>query len=126
MKEHDVDPKAPDFIWNKNRLVLEKELMKQQMMKMTEKYTDGKKLKYRSVDVSPNGKKALILRNFICYTGGICFLSLLESQINELWKRAWYWLTQCFIPYQGLIVGAFLTTIFGILIVFKSKTSRGP
>jgi hypothetical protein len=29
MKQNDVNPKVADFIWNKNRLVLEKELMKQ-------------------------------------------------------------------------------------------------
>jgi hypothetical protein len=28
MKEHDINPAVPDFIWNKNRLVLEKEAIK--------------------------------------------------------------------------------------------------
>jgi hypothetical protein len=28
MKKNGVDPKNPDFIWNKNRLVLEKEAIK--------------------------------------------------------------------------------------------------
>jgi hypothetical protein len=34
MKKHDINQKTPDFIWNKNRLVLEKEQMKAQMMKV--------------------------------------------------------------------------------------------
>jgi hypothetical protein len=29
MKKHNFDTKTPDFIWNKNRLVLEKEQIKQ-------------------------------------------------------------------------------------------------
>jgi len=28
MKKNNLDPKVPDFIWNKNRLVLEKEAIK--------------------------------------------------------------------------------------------------
>ena len=28
MQQHDINPNAPDFIWNKNRLVLEKEAIK--------------------------------------------------------------------------------------------------
>merc|ERR1712086_3049 len=28
MKNHDINPAVPDFIWNKNRLVLEKEAIK--------------------------------------------------------------------------------------------------
>ena len=31
------DPKVPDFIWNKNRLVLEKEALKQNLMKVISK-----------------------------------------------------------------------------------------
>mmetsp|Transcript_43202 Transcript_43202/g.41546 ORF Transcript_43202/g.41546 Transcript_43202/m.41546 type:complete len:150 (+) Transcript_43202:794-1243(+) len=34
MKKNGHDPKVPDFIWNKNRLVLEKEALKQNMMKV--------------------------------------------------------------------------------------------
>jgi hypothetical protein len=33
-KRHGFDPKTPDFIWNKNRLFLEKEALKQNMMKV--------------------------------------------------------------------------------------------
>ena len=29
MKKNNINPKQPDFVWNKNRLVLEKELIKQ-------------------------------------------------------------------------------------------------
>jgi len=32
MKRHGYDTKNPDFIWNKNRLALEKEAIKKQML----------------------------------------------------------------------------------------------
>lgn len=44
MKKNGYDPKVPDFIWNKNRLFLEKEALKQNMMKvinMPVKAADG-------------------------------------------------------------------------------------
>jgi len=34
MKKNNINTKTPDFVWNKNRLVLEKELIKQQMLKV--------------------------------------------------------------------------------------------
>ena len=34
MKRHGIDPKVPDFIWNKNRLVIEKEQLKQGITKV--------------------------------------------------------------------------------------------
>jgi hypothetical protein len=37
MKKNGWDPKVPDFIWNKNRLYLEKEQLKQNMMKVISK-----------------------------------------------------------------------------------------
>jgi hypothetical protein len=37
MKKNDIDTKTPDFIWNKNRLVLEKEAIKKQMMNVINK-----------------------------------------------------------------------------------------
>ena len=37
MKKNGWDPKVPDFIWNKNRLVLEKEALKQNLMKVISK-----------------------------------------------------------------------------------------
>lgn len=37
MKKNSYNTKLPDFIWNKNRLVLEKEAIKQQMMKVIDK-----------------------------------------------------------------------------------------
>jgi hypothetical protein len=37
MKRHGINPKQPDFIWNKNRLVLEKEAIKQQMLRVLNK-----------------------------------------------------------------------------------------
>ena len=44
MKKNGWDPKVPDFIWNKNRLVMEKEALKQNLMqvinKPIKKYTD--------------------------------------------------------------------------------------
>lgn len=39
MKKNGYDPKVPDFIWNKNRLQTEKELLKQNMMKAIGKPT---------------------------------------------------------------------------------------
>lgn len=41
MKKNDFDPKTPDFIWNKNRLAMEKEAMKAQMMKVLKKKGKG-------------------------------------------------------------------------------------
>ena len=37
MKRHGFDTKAADFIWNKNRLVLEKEAIKRQMLNVINK-----------------------------------------------------------------------------------------
>jgi hypothetical protein len=37
MKKNGFDTKTPDFIWNKNRLVLEKEAIKRQMMNVINK-----------------------------------------------------------------------------------------
>jgi len=37
MKKNDIDPKVSDFIWNKNRLALEKEAIKKQMMNVIKK-----------------------------------------------------------------------------------------
>lgn len=37
MKRNALDTKNPDFIWNKNRLVLEKEAIKKQMMNVINK-----------------------------------------------------------------------------------------
>ena len=37
LKRHGFDVKTPDFIWNKNRLVLEKEAIKRQMMNVINK-----------------------------------------------------------------------------------------
>lgn len=43
MKRHGFDTKFPDFIWNKNRLVLEKEAIKRQMMNVIKKKPGPKK-----------------------------------------------------------------------------------
>ena len=37
MKKNGFDTKNPDFIWNKNRLVLEKEAIKRQMLNVINK-----------------------------------------------------------------------------------------
>ena len=42
MKKNGINPKTPDFIWNKNRLALEKEQIKAQMMKVINKNTKKK------------------------------------------------------------------------------------
>lgn len=43
MERNSFDPKTPDFIWNKNRLVLEKEALKQNMMRALQKPINNKK-----------------------------------------------------------------------------------
>jgi len=37
MNRHGIEPKAPEFIWNQNRLALEKEAIKSQMMRVISK-----------------------------------------------------------------------------------------
>jgi hypothetical protein len=37
MKRHSIETKTPDFIWNKNRLVMEKEAIKRQMLNVINK-----------------------------------------------------------------------------------------
>ena len=37
MKNHNIPTKNPDFIWNKNRLLLEKEAIKKQMQSVINK-----------------------------------------------------------------------------------------
>jgi hypothetical protein len=43
MERNHFDTKTPDFIWNKNRLFLEKEALKQNMMRVISKPTGAKK-----------------------------------------------------------------------------------
>lgn len=43
MKRHQFDTRTPDFIWNKNRLVLEKEAIKRQMLNVIKKKPAVKK-----------------------------------------------------------------------------------
>ena len=43
MKRHGFDPKTPDFIWNKNRLAMEKEAIKKQMLNVINKKPAAKK-----------------------------------------------------------------------------------
>ena len=37
MKKNGFDPQTPDFIWNKNRLLLEKEALKANLLKAINK-----------------------------------------------------------------------------------------
>jgi len=37
MKRHSFDTKNPDFVWNKNRLAIEKEAIKRQMLNVIHK-----------------------------------------------------------------------------------------
>jgi len=39
MKSNGFDPNTPDFIWNKNRLAMEKEAIKRQMLNVINKKT---------------------------------------------------------------------------------------
>lgn len=41
MKKNGWDPKVPDFIWNKNRLELEKQALKANLMKVINKPAKG-------------------------------------------------------------------------------------
>lgn len=43
MERHGFDLKVPDFIWNKNRLVLEKEALKQNMLRALQKPVNNTK-----------------------------------------------------------------------------------
>ena len=43
MERHGFDAKTPDFVWNKNRLFLERETLKQSMMKVITKPAVPKK-----------------------------------------------------------------------------------
>ena len=43
MERHNIDKKTPNFLWNKNRLALEKEAMKQEMIKILNKKPGGKR-----------------------------------------------------------------------------------
>ena len=42
MQRNGFDKKTPDFLWNKNRLALEKEAIKRQMMNVIKKKPAGK------------------------------------------------------------------------------------
>jgi len=42
MKRNSFDTKIPDFIWNKNRLALEKEAIKRQMLNVIKKKPGNK------------------------------------------------------------------------------------
>jgi hypothetical protein len=54
MKKNGFDPKTPDFIWNKNRLVLEKEALKQNMLKVI-----AKPIKTKDEEMAGEEKKEL-------------------------------------------------------------------
>jgi len=41
LQRNHFDPKQPDFIWNQNRLAIEKEQIKAQMMKVLDKKQGG-------------------------------------------------------------------------------------
>lgn len=43
MKRHGFDTKTADFVWNKNRLALEKEAIKRQMLNVINKKAPPKK-----------------------------------------------------------------------------------
>ena len=45
MKRHGFDTKNPDFIWNKNRLAMEKEAIKRQMLNVINKKPPAAKAK---------------------------------------------------------------------------------
>lgn len=37
MKKNDIDPKKPEFVWNENRLMVEKRKMREEMMAVINK-----------------------------------------------------------------------------------------
>lgn len=55
MERHGFDLKTPDFIWNKNRLVLEKEALKQNMLRALQKPVNNNK-KPGDADEEDQGK----------------------------------------------------------------------
>jgi hypothetical protein len=63
MKKNGWDPKVPDFIWNKNRLVIEKEALKQNLMKIISKpikkqYLEGEEDEAAGEETKKDNKKA--------------------------------------------------------------------
>lgn len=57
MERNHFDIKTPDFIWNKNRLFLEKEALKQNMMRVISKAPGGKKEKGTEKEEEDQGKQ---------------------------------------------------------------------
>lgn len=55
MERNHFDIKTPDFIWNKNRLFLEKEALKQNMMRVISK-APGNKEKQGETEAEDQGK----------------------------------------------------------------------
>lgn len=56
MERHGFDLKTPDFIWNKNRLVLEKEALKQNMLRALQKPVNNTKKPGDTADEEDQGK----------------------------------------------------------------------
>jgi len=57
MERNSYDIKTPDFIWNKNRLFLEKEALKQNMMRVISRPAGEKKAGETSKEEEDQGKE---------------------------------------------------------------------
>lgn len=80
MKKNGWDPKTPDFIWNKNRLVLEKEALKQNLMKVISKpikKQDNEEAGEQQTKGGPDARKMEKNSNTVSY-----YLSLCSDLIN--------------------------------------------
>lgn len=60
MKKNGWDPKVPDFIWNKNRLELEKQALKANLMKVINKPTKGPENEEAGEEMKKEVKKSNI------------------------------------------------------------------
>lgn len=97
MKKNGWDPKVPDFIWNKNRLVLEKEALKQNLMKVISKpikkleneegATPGDDLKKKAE------KSSLAVSNlYLLNRSSHIILATIGNETNcRCWKRYCSW-----------------------------------
>ena len=57
MERHKFDPKVPDFIWNKNRLFLEKEALKGSITRVISKPNGKETGEENDLDQGPANKK---------------------------------------------------------------------
>jgi hypothetical protein len=65
MKKNGWDPKVPDFIWNKNRLELEKQALKANLMKVINKPAKGPENEEAGEEMKKEVKKSAMAVSLI-------------------------------------------------------------